>query len=88
MRSHDQRSLGNLVNGLSNVVHVVWSERHHGDATILGQEDGKLVLEPLHLLLSEARVAEHSYLLCDVRPVAGGTWRSYSRSETYPPILY
>ena len=72
-------SLGDLMDRLGNVAHVEWGERHHGDPAVLGHVDGKLVLEPLHLLRGHPGVAEHADLVGDVGPVTSGTCSSKGR---------
>jgi hypothetical protein len=47
-------------------------EARHGDAAVRGEVDVPLLGEVLHLGLGEAGVGEHSDLVEDVLPVAGG----------------
>ena len=62
--------LGNLMESLSNVIHVLGIESSNGDTTIHGQINVELLNAALDLLLGQASVGEHTNLAGDVRPVA------------------
>ena len=68
-------SLGDLVNRLGNIVHILGSERDNGETTVFSHVDAMVFLEHLHLVGVHPSIAEHANLFCDVRPVASGTWR-------------
>lgn len=63
-------SLGDLVDGMRHIFHVTRSKGHHGDTSICGHEHSILRLQLGHLLRIHARVAKHSNLFRDVRPIA------------------
>ena len=62
--------LGNLMESLGNVLHVVGVKSSNGDTSVHGQVDMVLLDASLHLGLGEAGVGEHTNLAGDVRPVA------------------
>ena len=62
--------LGNLMESLSNVIHVLGIESSNGDTTVHGQINVELLNAALDLLLGQASVGEHTNLAGDVRPVA------------------
>ena len=64
-------SLGNIVNCLGNIIHIIRGEGHNGETTIFGHVNTMVFLEQFHLVCGESCVAEHANLLSDVRPVAG-----------------
>ena len=64
-------SLGHIVNCLGNIIHIIRGEGHNGETTIFGHVNAMVFLEQFHLVCGEPCVAEHAYLLSDVRPVAG-----------------
>ena len=65
-------SLGDTVNCLGNIFHIIWGEGHNGETTIFGHVNAVVFLEQFHLVCGEPCVAEHAYLLRNVRPVASG----------------
>jgi hypothetical protein len=65
--------LGDGMDGLSKVLYVTGGDTGHGDSSVAGHVDGELTGEAVNLLWGQSREAEHTNLLVDVRPVAGGS---------------
>ena len=67
------RLLGDSVHGLCQIANILGGDASHGDPAILGEVDAEVLGDGRHLVLGHPGKAEHTNLVSNVLPVAGGS---------------